>query len=389
MANPEHAAILQLGAEIWRDWRQKNAHIQPDLSGVNLSEAFLMGADLTNADLSEADLSKADLSGANLQDANLSGADLSVADLTGADLRGAQLGEARLIWADLSRADLEGADLTAAQCIGAQLVAANLRGARLFAANLSKAQLIAADLSGAVLHGANLGESHLIKTNLTGASLLDANLALASLVESNLEGANLSGCRVFGVSVWNTTGAIALQDNLVITSRGNPFTVIVDRLAAAQFIHLMLHSRSIQRVVDSVKTRYVLILGRFDEERTAMLDVIRDALRRHDFAPLMISRDEKADGDIAEAIVALAGMCRFVLADLTDSTGVAEQVNAAKSRIAPVPVRVIYTPSTAHTDAASQYDWARDARPYRDTTELIALLTEVTSATADPDDERQ
>jgi hypothetical protein len=72
-------------------------------------------ADLSGADLSGAYLSRADLSGAYLSRANLSGADLSRANLSGADLSGAYL----------SRADLSGADLS-----GAYLSRANLSGAK-------------------------------------------------------------------------------------------------------------------------------------------------------------------------------------------------------------------------------------------------------------------
>jgi uncharacterized protein YjbI with pentapeptide repeats len=44
------------------------------LSGADLSEANLSGANLLGADLSEANLSGANLSGADLSEANLSGA---------------------------------------------------------------------------------------------------------------------------------------------------------------------------------------------------------------------------------------------------------------------------------------------------------------------------
>ena len=65
----------------------------------------LKGADLSGTDLKGANLSGADLGGANLMDANLINTDLRGANLINTDLRGADLRGA-----DLSCADLRGAN---------------------------------------------------------------------------------------------------------------------------------------------------------------------------------------------------------------------------------------------------------------------------------------
>jgi len=63
--------------------------------GVDLSDAVLSGANLSNIDFSDANLNDANLSntelnGANLFNANLSNANLTIANLSNADLSGAQ-----------------------------------------------------------------------------------------------------------------------------------------------------------------------------------------------------------------------------------------------------------------------------------------------------------
>ena len=75
-----------------------------DLSGANLSDAYLRGADLRYANLSDEDLRGADLRGADLRYADLRGANLRGADLRYANLRGANLRGANLSDADLSGA---------------------------------------------------------------------------------------------------------------------------------------------------------------------------------------------------------------------------------------------------------------------------------------------
>jgi hypothetical protein len=119
--NDDTSTSVQLGLSV--KWALKNSVnlsdadlIGADLSGANLSDAnlrdaYLLGADLSGANLSDAYLRGADLSDANLSDADLSGANLSDAYLLGADLLGADLSDANLSGADLSGANLRGADL--------------------------------------------------------------------------------------------------------------------------------------------------------------------------------------------------------------------------------------------------------------------------------------
>ena len=101
------AEILKEHAE----WRAGNGGSRADLSGANLSGAYLSRADLSGAYLIGANLSRAYLSGAYLIGANLSGADLSGANLSGANLSRADLSGADLSGAYLSRADLSGAKI--------------------------------------------------------------------------------------------------------------------------------------------------------------------------------------------------------------------------------------------------------------------------------------
>jgi len=89
-----------------------------DFGKVNLSGANLREVDLVGADLSEARLDWTDLRKANLHKA----------DLSGADLRRAKLQGANLIGADLCRADLSGANLTGAKVAMTQLTQAKMSG---------------------------------------------------------------------------------------------------------------------------------------------------------------------------------------------------------------------------------------------------------------------
>ncbi len=99
-----------------------------DLSGMELEDGWLLGADLGETMLRRARLGRtvfrgavlfgADLSGADLSSCNLQLSRLDNAKLVGANLPGAHLQDARLELADFTGADLSGANLTGAFMLG-------------------------------------------------------------------------------------------------------------------------------------------------------------------------------------------------------------------------------------------------------------------------------
>ena len=191
-----------------------------DLSGADLNGTNLIGADLERADLSGTNLIKTnlsgvnhswmDLSGTNLCRTNLSRTNLSGMDLRGMDLHGANLRRAELIKADLRRANLNGADLSGANLCRADLRGTNLRGmdlreVNLRGANLRRADLRRTDLSGANLSGVNLSGMDLRRADLSGANLSRADLRGTNLSGTNLSGANLSETNLSGAKHDYTT----------------------------------------------------------------------------------------------------------------------------------------------------------------------------------------
>lgn len=300
---------------------------EANLRGANLTRAYLfrinlIGADLSNADLSDSYLVKSDLSGADLSEAKLSrtnffSADLSVTDLNKAILNKANLFAAILTGADLSEANLTEAILNEADLNKAQLYNSILVETNLTRANLMEANLMEANLTNAVLTEANLTMANLIKTNLTGANLRNAYLNGTVCVETNFTNANIENASIHGISVWNIQKAGLKQNNLIITSDGEP-VITVDDIEVAQFIYLMLNNEKIRDVLGTITSKCVLILGRFTPERKIVLDAIRDKLRENNLVPIMFDFEKASERDYTETIKILAGMSRFVIADITD-----------------------------------------------------------------------
>jgi uncharacterized protein YjbI with pentapeptide repeats len=373
MANPEHLAKLKEGVETWNRWRQENPDADPDLiaadlrgaqlRGANLREAKLIGADLICADLTQASLVRA-----NLREARLCGSQLVAATLTGATI----------FWADLREAVLTWSDLSAANVAATNVSKADLHGANLSKADFIESNLTEANLSGADLRGANLRQANLSRANLNKADLSGANLRGASLVGTNFEDANLTGCNVYGVSAWDLRLVGAIQSNLVITPPGES-VIQVDNLEVAQFIYLLLNNERIRNVIDTITSKVVLILGRFTPERKAVLDAIREELRKRDYLPVLFDFNKPDSKDVTGTVTLLAKMARFVIADLTDPSCSPYEVG----KIVPdtkVPLQAIILdgqrPFAMFTDLLD-YPWVLPPYKYKSAETLLANLDDV------------
>jgi hypothetical protein len=183
---------------------------------------------------------------------------------------------------------------------------------------------------------ANLTGAHLNEANLDGAHLNGANLMAAQLVETNLKSADLTGCRIYGVSAWNVKLNEGTKQQGLIITPAEESEVTVDDLEVAQFIYLLLHNEKIRRVIDTVGKKGVLLLGRFTEGRIVVLERLRDELRRRDYLPIVFNFDKPETKTFLETVRVLAGLSRFVIADVTDPQSVPAELQAAVS-VAMVP----------------------------------------------------
>lgn len=418
MADDEHLKIIRKGVEAWNGWRRERPDVQPnlsraDLSGTYLSQANLKGANLiaTNfvdaslsaADLSDTDLIGANLSRTNLNGANLSGAELRLVTLTHAflgktDLSGKNLSEVNLMEADLSQANLSGANLNQALLIGANLSMANLSHADLSNANLTRAYFSGANLRDAILAGANLTEAYLNHSCLNGATLAGANLmgayvhlsdmtsvdlsgadlTCARIIEVDLKKANVSGCHVYGLSAWDINLEATTQSHLIINQAHEP-TITVDDLELAPLIYLLLNNKKVRNLIDTVTSKAVLILGRFSVERKEVLDCIREELRKHNYVPIIFDFERPCNKDLQDTITILAGLVRFIIADLTEPRSIPQELVS----IVPVHPRVPVMPLIkrghepwAMFDFIRSYPWVLDTYEYDDVVDLLATLKE-------------
>jgi hypothetical protein len=160
---------------------------------------------------------------------------------------------------------------------------------------------------------------------------------------------------------------------LIITQLGQP-EITVDNLAVAQFIYLLLHNEKIRCVTDTITSKIVLILGRFTPERKAVLDALREELRKRDYLPVLFDFDKSASRDNSETISLLAHMARFVIADITDARSIPRELMVIAPSLPSVPIQPLLQEGAGKYgmfEHFRRYSWVLKEHVYASSQQLI------------------
>ena len=130
-------------------------------------------------------------------------------------------------------------------------------------------------------------------------------------------------------------------------------------------------------MIDIIGKKAVLILGRFTPERKAVLDAIREALRRFGYLPILFDFEKPSTRDTQETITTLAGMARFIIADITDPKSIPQELASIVPNLPSVPVQPLLQTGNepwGMYDHIKRYHWVLPVVLYEN---QEALLTEL------------
>lgn len=182
-----------------------------------------------------------------------------------------------------------------------------------------------------------------------------------------------------GRDAWDVQLDGAKQLDLTITPEGQP-AIKVDNLKVAQFIYLLLNNKEIRDVINTLTTKAVLILGRFTSERKAVLNAVREALRKQNYVPILFDFNQPSSQTVRETVRTLAHLSHFVIADLTDSSSVPLELETIVPTL-PIAVQPILAASqkrefSMFSSLSIRYDWLLPIYRYDDLDSLLATLYE-------------
>jgi uncharacterized protein YjbI with pentapeptide repeats len=367
MANNEHIKRLGEGVKKWNKWRKAEPNTDIDL----------IHADLTKWNLDDVNFSNADLHGANLDGAILKNANLKNAHLRDCSLKNTDLSHSSFWDAILSGANLSGANLEKASFFNTNLTWANFSKALLNGAIFDGSKITWTCFNDAQLSNASFENANILEAKFKRAILKNANFKFATLIESDFELADLSGSHVYGVSAWNLNLDGADESNLTITDTNYDDEFVTDGIEVAQFIYLLLNNKKLRTVIDSMSSKVVLIIGRFNGEMKLVLHQISEKLRELNYLPFIFDFEKSKRQDFTDTIKTLAGLSRFIIADITSPKSVPLELQAILPDYMVPLVPIIHEseePFSMFTDLQNKYDWVLPVIKYKSISTLIKVF---------------
>ncbi|SIN71228.1 pentapeptide repeat-containing protein [Algoriphagus halophilus] len=287
MANKEHYEIFLQGPRVWNKWREDNPLIQPDLDGEFIFPFFARKD--PNIVLTKGERATSDQ---NLP-FNFSNTSFHKASFESAVFPNANMTNCYLYESDLSSAGFPGADFS----------------------------------------GSMIRKAYCSGTDFSNAKFIDCVLNNSTFIGTDFSGAWIEGCNVYGVSAWE----VCISDETVQKElflhrdnfsrkdlKGNSHVAFVDDIALAQFIYFIQQDGGFGKSLKQLNQKSVLLLGKFKDGGLELLRDVADKLRKRNFIPVIFDFNPSENTSIIENVVTMAGLSKFVIANLEGSSVPAE-----------------------------------------------------------------
>jgi hypothetical protein len=141
-------------------------------------------------------------------------------------------------------------------------------------------------------------------------------------------------------------------------------------------------------VIDTITSKVVLILGSFTPERKAVLDTIRNELRKRNYLPVLFDFEKPANRDITETVSTLAHLARFVIADITDAKSLPQELMTIVPNLPSVPVQPLILNSQQEYGMFEHFTRYPGVLPTYHYLDQISLLQSLKENVIDPAEQK-
>jgi hypothetical protein len=136
------------------------------------------------------------------------------------------------------------------------------------------------------------------------------------------------------------------------------------------------NTQKISDAINTLKSKVVLILGRFTSERKAILYALKDELRKHDFTPVLFDFEKPSNRDLTETMRTLAHLSRFIIVDLTEPSSIPQELQAIVPDLE-IPVQPLLLEAKREYSMFvdfRKYHWVLPVYLYKDQASLNASI---------------
>ncbi|RZV58214.1 MAG: hypothetical protein EX254_10045, partial [Flavobacteriaceae bacterium] len=165
------------------------------------------------------------------------------------------------------------------------------------------------------------------RADFNGASFFNCNLNRINLSDAKFCVKSIEETVVYGVSAWNLkTCEDSIQSKLVIESTYGLYSdiiaegripMMVDDIELAQFVFYLINHKKMRDAINTMNSRSVLLLGRFNNGGLERLYRIREWLLTRNYLPMIFDFEPLQNQDLVETIVTMGALSKFIIADLS------------------------------------------------------------------------
>jgi uncharacterized protein YjbI with pentapeptide repeats len=219
-----------------------------------------------------------------------------------------------------------------------------------------------ANFSGATFHNTKFNKTILTGANFDGASFVNCNLNRVNLVGASFRVKEITETVVYGIAAWDLqTSDDMKQSKLVIERTYELYSdliqqgkvpMMVDDIELAQFVYFLSKHAKMRDTLNILNDRGVLLLGRFKDGGLDRLYSMREWFQHNGYVAMIFDFARPDNLSLTETVVTMAGLSKFVVADLSGSSVPAE-LQSIFTQIKK-PVLAFGDPYTLFPDLADQ-----------------------------------
>jgi hypothetical protein len=226
-----------------------------------------------------------------------------------------------------NRVNFSGMEISGALILRAFAEGIQCQGTHFHNVQFEEGDFSSVNFRGATFRNTTSNKTIFTSANFDGATFVNCNLNRANFTGANFRVNEIIETVVYGISAWDIeTSPDSKQSRLVIEKTYELYSdliaqgkvpMTVDDIELAQFFHYLMNHKRLRDTLNVLNNRGVLLLGRFKNGGLERLYSIREWLQARGYMAMIFDFGRPENMDLIETVITMAGLAKFVIADLS------------------------------------------------------------------------